>query len=121
MKWNSDKSCYISKGKKIFKKGDQLPVSVIAAMGTETVKEYLDRGLIVEDDQRAVLFDQAKELGLKPHHKAGVDKLQTMIDDFNAMATLKREAEFLGIEVSDDVDFAELKKLVDEKKYELDH
>ena len=32
-----------------------------------------------EPGQRTVLFDQAKELGLNPHHKAGVAKLREMI------------------------------------------
>ena len=32
-----------------------------------------------EPDERSALFDHAKELGLNPHHKAGVDKLREMI------------------------------------------
>lgn len=32
-----------------------------------------------EPDERAALLDQAKELGLNPHHKSGIDKLREMI------------------------------------------
>lgn len=32
-----------------------------------------------EDGERDALFAEAEALGLKPHHKAGVDKLKAMI------------------------------------------
>ena len=36
---------------------------------------------IKKTDDREALMEEAKALGLKPHHKAGVDKLKTMIEE----------------------------------------
>ncbi len=66
------------------------------------------------------LFNKAKGLGLKPHYKIGFNKLNAMIADYEALQTLKAEALELGIDPSDDVEYAELQVLVDEKKAEFD-
>ena len=68
--------------------------------------------------ERDALFEKAKDLGLKPNYRIGVPKLEAMIDDYEALQALKSEALALGIDPSDDVDFAELTDLVNEKKAE---
>ena len=130
MKWNSKKSTYYGMGRKAYKKGDNLPADVLKNMGKETVKEYIKTGLILDEKsvksgkkeadekQRLALIGHAKELGLKPHPKTGIEKLNVMIDDAKALIDLKEEALSLGIDPSDDVAFADLTILVDEKKAE---
>ena len=64
--------------------------------------------------ERDALFQTALEYGLKPHHRAGIARLEEMIDDYEALQSLRLEALSLGVEPSDDVEYAELKALVDE-------
>lgn len=66
--------------------------------------------------ERNTLFEKAVGYGLKPHHRAGIARLKEMIADHGALQSLKSEALALGIDPSDDVDYAELKELVDEAK-----
>ena len=61
------------------------------------------------------MFERAKVYGLKPHPKTGIPKLEAMIEDYEALQELKKEALELGIDPSDDVGFAELSALVEEK------
>lgn len=123
MQWNAERSTYHS-GKKVYKKGDDIPDDILEKMGVETVKEYVKKGLMIggaesSDVERKHLIENAKSLGLSPHPKTGIAKLNTMIDDFHALKTLKKEALSLGIDPSDDVTFVELTELVKEKN-ELD-
>ena len=123
MKWNCKNSTYYDKGKKAYGFGDDLPSN----MDEDTVKEYKAKGLIAEkvnaesekdiaEKERLALLDHAKDLGLSPHPRTGIEKLNTMIDDAKVLIDLKDEALALGIDPSDDVKYDELKKLVDEKK-----
>lgn len=130
MKWNSEKSTYYDRGRRAYSFGDELPESVIGQMGKNTVDEYVKSGLILDgkaaealkkealEKERLDLFKAAKLIGLHPHPKTGIDKLNAMIEDDNALQILKKEALGLGIDPSDDVTFAELTILVDEKKKE---
>lgn len=68
------------------------------------------------ETERKTLLEKATGYGLKPHYRAGIAKLEEMIDDYEALQALKKEALALGIDPSDDVDFAELTDLVNEKK-----
>lgn len=70
------------------------------------------------ESERDALMEKATGYGLTPHYRAGIPKLETMIEDYKALQTLKSEALKLGIDPSDDVGFAELTVLVDEKKAE---
>ena len=71
-----------------------------------------------DGNKRQDLLERARGYGLKPHYRAGIEKLEEMIEDHEALQALKVEALALGIDPSDDVDFAELTELVNEKKAE---
>ena len=123
MIWNSENSTYYDKGKRAYGHGDKIPDKVVAEMGKETLDEYIEKGWIIDgkaavEVERNGLFAKAEGLGLKPHYKAGIEKLEAMIADHEALQVLKQEALSLGIHPSDDVTFAELTTLVDEKKAE---
>ncbi len=143
MIWNSKNSTYYDKGKKAYGFGDEIPDEVLEKMGQQTLEEYVDRGLIADeaavkdalleqakeekkevvpeqskDDLKKDLLEQARGYGLKPHYRAGTAKLEEMIEDYEALQALKKEALALGIDPSDDVGFAELTELVNEKKAE---
>ena len=143
MIWNSKTSTYFDKGRKPYGFGDEIPESVLESMGQKTFDEYVDRGLIADEaaakdalleqakeekvevvpeqskaDLQKALFEQAKGYGLKPHYRAGIAKLEEVIEDYEALQELKKEALELGIDPSDDVSFAELFELVEEKKAE---
>ena len=143
MIWNSKTSTYFDKGRKPYGFGDEIPESVIESMGQQTFDEYVDRGLIADEtaakdalleqakeekkevipeqskaDLQKDLLEQARDYGLKPHPKTGIAKLEAMIEDYGALQALKVEALALGIDPSDDVGFAELTELVNEKKAE---
>ena len=68
--------------------------------------------------ERQILLIKAQDYGLSPHPKTGIPKLEAMIEDYEALQALKKEALALGIDPSDDVGFAELSALVEEKKAE---
>ncbi len=138
MIWNSKTTTYYSKGRKAYGIGDELPADIIEQMGKGTLAEYIEKGWIVDEtavpvmgesepedeveiedevkSKRDILFEKAKNLGLNPNYRIGVLKLEVMLDDYEALRILKAEALALGIDPSDDVDFAELTELVDEKK-----
>ena len=144
MKWNSKNSTYYDKGKKAYGLGDEIPDEVLEKMGQETFDEYVERGLIADDaivekaiveeaesatepepimteeevaeNKRQALIERAKVYGLKPRLNTGIAKLEIMIEDYEALQALKKEALALGIDPSDDVDFAELYALVEDKK-----
>lgn len=147
MKWNSKNSTYYDKGKKAYGFGDEIPDEVLEKMGQETFDEYLEKGWIDDgtaaaeakvkaeaaaeskvaakkeaeakvESERDVLMEKAKGYGLTPHYRAGIPKLEAMIEDYEALQELKKEALELGIDPSDDVGFAELSALVEEKKAE---
>ena len=138
MIWNSKISTYYSKGRKAYGFGDPIPADIIEQMGKGTLAEYIDKGWILDgkaaaevkaktdaeakikaeaeaEAERDALFKKAKDLGLKPNHRIGIYKLDAMIDDYEALQALKKEALALGIDPSDDVTFEELKSFVDEK------
>lgn len=117
--WSKKNSTYYDRGSRPYEVGDEIPDAVILEMGKETVNEYEKNGWISEDDlekERLALLEKANGLGLKPHYKLGIEKLNILIDDFNALEDLKKEALEFGIDPSDDVTFAELTILVEEKK-----
>ena len=135
MIWNVKNSTYYDKGKKAYGLGDEIPEKVLEGMGKETLEEYIEKGWIadeaipekiepvlfltseeVAENTRQAMIERAKVYGLKPHPKTGIAKLEIMIEDFEALQALKREALELGIDPSDDVTFADLKDLVDEEK-----
>lgn len=121
MIWNLEHSTYYDHGRKAYSKGDEIPMAVIDQMGRETLDEYIEKGWIVDgkaaaEAERDALFEKAESLGLKPHYKAGIAKLGDMIAEHEALQALKQEAIALGIDPSDDVTFAELTALVDEKR-----
>ena len=121
MLWNLENSTYYDKGKRAYGHGDKIPEKVIAEMGKDTLDEYMEKGWIVDgkvaaEAERDILFAKAESRGLKPHYKAGTAKLRAMIEDRDVLQALKQKAFALGIEVRDDMMFAELKVLVDEKK-----
>ena len=139
MLWISKNSTYYDKGKKAYGCGDKIPGEVLESMGKETLDEYIEKGLIgdsladfeeeeetiredpedpeaVAERERLAMLERAKVYGLKPHPKTGIVKLSAMVEDFEALQALKREALELGIDPSDDVGFAELSALVEEKK-----
>ena len=70
------------------------------------------------ESERDALMEKATGYGLTPHYRAGIPKLEAMIEDYEALQALKAEAFELGIDPSDDVNFAELFELVEEKKTE---
>ena len=70
------------------------------------------------ESERDALMEKATGYGLTPHYRVGIPKLEAMIEDYEALQELKKEALELGIDPSDDVDFAELSALVEEKKAE---
>ncbi len=120
MIWNSDNSTYYDHGRKAYSKGDKLPAKVTEQMGKETLEEYKKKGLIVDgktadEAERNALLAKAEGYGLKPHYRAGIEKLQGMIKDHETLQALKKEALELGIDPRDDVTFEELTILVDEK------
>lgn len=122
--WNSENSTYYDQGRRAYSRGDEIPDAVISQMGKETLDEYVEKGLIAnkitkteaETAERDALIAKAEIYGLKPHYKAGIGKLEAMIEEHLVMQSLKKEALELGIEVSDGMTFAELKPLVDEKR-----
>lgn len=119
MIWNKKNSTYNDHGKRAYGHGDEIPAKVIDEMGKETLDEYIEKGWIVDgkaaaEAERDVLFAKAEGLGLRPHYKAGIAKLNDMIADHEALQALKKEALSLGIDPNDDVTFAELKRLVDD-------
>ena len=121
--WNSKLTTYYDKGKRAYGFGDKISSKVVHQMGKETFDEYVERGLIaVESKEEAIgaerdlLIEKAEKLGLKPHYKAGIPKIMGMIEEFEALQDLKKEALALGIDPSDDVSFLELIALVSEKK-----
>lgn len=144
MIWTSKNSTYYDKGKKAYGYCDKIPEKVLEGMGKETLEEYIEKGLIsdvavvepdVIDEEEAIpekiepvseeelaentrqaMLERAKVYGLKPHPKTGIAKLEIMIEDFEALQALKREALELGIDPSDDVTFRELFELINEKK-----
>jgi hypothetical protein len=123
MIWNSKNNTYYDKGKKAYIFGDKLPEEVLNAMGGETLKEYVEKGWISDnvpavDVKRESLLEKARGYGLKPHPNTGIAKLEAMIADHDALTALREEAFELGIDVSDDLGFADLKDLIDEKKAE---
>jgi len=145
MIWNSKTTTYYSKGRKAYGIGDRLPADVIEQMGEETFADYIKKGWIDDgklaakakveaeakakvtaekeaeanaEAERNILLEKAIGYGLKPHYRAGIAKLEEMIDDYEALQVLKKEALALGIDPSDDVDFAELTDFVNEKKAE---
>lgn len=83
-----------------------------AKAAAEAEKEAIEKA---EAEENA-LRERATKYGLKPHYRAGVEKLKEMIADYEALQDLKKEALALGIDPSDDVDFAKLTELVNEKK-----
>ena len=127
MFWNTEKSTY-NTGKRVYRKGDELPVVLLQHMGKETVDEYTEKGWIADDvkesepdkSYRDELFEEAESLGLEPRYNTGEEKLKGMIEDHKAIVALRAEALDLGMEVSDDMEYADLAKLVDEKKNESD-
>ena len=131
MIWNSKNSTYYDKGKKAYSFGDEIPEKVLEDMCKETLEEYIEKGLIsdvavVEPDvidekeaaeaERQSLLEKAISYGLKPHPKTGIAKLEIMVADYEALQALRKEALELGIDASEDLTFADLKDLVDEKK-----
>ena len=70
------------------------------------------------ESERDALMEKAMGYGLTPHYRVGIPKLEAMIEDYEALQELKKEALELGIDPSDDVNFAELFELVEEKKTE---
>ena len=68
--------------------------------------------------ERNALLEKATGYGLKPHYRAEIAKLEEMVEDYEDLQALKTVALELGIDPSDDVDFAELTELIDEKKAE---
>ena len=130
MFWNSKNTTYYDRGKKAYSFGDEIPDEVLEKMGQETFDEYVEKGWISDRKSAAVverealaakrkaLFEKAINYGLKPHPQTGIPKLEAMIEDYEALQELKKEALELGIDPSDDVNFAELFELVEEKKTE---
>ncbi len=121
MKWNSKDSTYVDAGKKSYSFGDPIPPAAIESMGKPTVKEYTDKGWLLDDEaaaesERDTLFKYAKSLGLRPHYKAGVAKINEMIDDFKDLEILRLKAADLGLEKVDGLDLATLTELVEAKK-----
>ncbi len=146
MIWTSKNSTYYDKGKKAYGYCDKIPEKVLEGMGKETFDEYVERGLIadeaipekiepvisdgttpakiepaltekeVHENARQNQLERAKIYGLKPHPKTGIVKLGIMIDDYEALQALRKEALELGIDPSDDVTFRELFELINEKK-----
>lgn len=121
--WNSKVTTYYDKGKRAYGFGDKIPSEVVIQMGKETLDEYVEKKLIaVEDKEEAIgverdlLIEKAEKLGLKPHYKAGIPKIKAMIEDIEALQSLKKEALTLGIDPSSDVTFEQLTLLVNKKK-----
>ncbi len=121
--WNSKVTTYYDKGKRAYGFGDKIPSEVVSQMGKETLDEYVEKKLIaVEDKEEAIgverdlLIEKAEKLGLKPHYKAGIPKIKAMIEDIEALQSLKKEALTLGIDPSSDVTFEQLTLLVNKKK-----
>ena len=134
--WNTDKTTYYGEGKKPFKINDPLSEEVLKKMGKETVEEFtekewiadgksqdeidaenkqkmIDAKIAKEEALREALLEEAKKLGLKPHHNIGIKKLQDLIGDQKQFEALKTEATELDIEVTEDMDAADLQELVD--------
>jgi hypothetical protein len=114
MKWNSKESVYFGAGKKVYKFGDKLP-----GLSDETRDDFLKKGLIVDDGQtdeekRLALFNAALELGLSPHPKTGIEKLEVAIENRQALLALRAEAARLGVDGIEDLKYDELKKIVEE-------
>lgn len=124
MFWNSKTTTYYDRGRKAYGKGDEIPDEVIKGMGKETLNEYVDKGLIIDsktaaETERGVLFGKAEGLGLKPHYRAGIEKLRDMIEAHEALQVLKQEALSIGIDPNDNVTLEELMLLVSNKKADL--
>lgn len=64
---------------------DMDPVDLKVIIDGHQLTPYVEPEKPVEeqadDDLRQTLFDKAVALGLKPHHKAGIVKLQALIED----------------------------------------
>lgn len=128
MIWNSKATTYYDKGRRAYTKGDTIPDKVLDQMGKKTRDEYIKHGLISDPKKtesageeaselkRKALFLKAEKLGLKPHYKAGIQKLEAMLEEYEALQELKKEALELGIDPSDDVTLEELTLFVNEKK-----
>jgi hypothetical protein len=102
MKWNTKDVTY-HQGR-TFKYGDKLPDALLDDMDEATKDEFIEKGWLAEDDApepepetetepdsepdpqvvRDELFNELKELGLKPHHNAGLPKLQEMKEKYLA-------------------------------------
>lgn len=124
--WDSKLTTYYDKGKRAYGIGDEIPSRVVHQMGKETFDEYVEKGLIAIEGKEAtgaerdLLIEKAEKLGIKPHYKAGIPKIKAMIEEFEALQSLKQEAIALDIDPSDDVSFLELIALVSEKKKDLE-
>jgi len=122
MKWNTkDVVCYVGGGKNPLHFGDEVTDAMLKEMGEETVKERLKNGWLADsvdeaEAKRLELLEEIKALGLKPHYKAGIEKLEKMKADHEALQELKKIALKLGIDPPDNVKYAELQAMIDAAK-----
>ena len=90
------------------------PEECYAEKEAETAKAEKEAAAKAEQERQALL-EKAHGYGLSPHLKTGIPKLEIIIGDYEALQTLRSEALELGIDLRDDVEYDELKALVDEK------
>lgn len=123
MFWN-DKKSVLTCGGKNYKKGDEIPESILASMGKKRVAQLKDNGQLsakitpakdevdAEEQKRLDLLDQAKMLGLKPNHKTGVEKLTAMIEAEQKRLELLTKAKDMKLEIADDATAEDIEKAI---------
>jgi hypothetical protein len=126
MYWNGKRSVLTHKNKD-FKYGDEIPAAVLATMGKPRVEKLVKDGLLAdkapkksdekkvdpEEKKRLALLDQAKMMGLKPHHNTGIEKLEEMIDAENKRLELLVKAKDMKLDVEENAKIEDLEKAID--------
>ena len=72
------------------------------------------------ESERQSLLEKARGYGFSPHPKTGIPKLEVMIIDYEELRDITAKAVELGIDVTGDIGFDEIKALIDEKGKEED-
>jgi len=70
------------------------------------------------EKERQLLLEKAVGCDLSPHPKTGIPKLEKMIADHEALQSLKFKALDLGLGDVNDLEYDELKELIDEAEKE---
>lgn len=112
----SPEECYIemAAATKRLAKAIETERKVQIAEPDSAEKEAADKA----EQERQVLLEKAQGYGLSPHLKTGIPKLEIIIGNYEALQALKSKALELGLGDVNDLEYDELKELIDEAEKE---